>query len=108
MYRSAPPNTQTQTRAKRLTRAIIPGTRVLYVNLARRVVESQEPARQDRHRVLLVIHVCDISSQQAVDEIGKRLVPDAGHAVANNAHGDGGVELEFQEGAVEEGKRSTE
>jgi len=52
--------------------------------------------------------VCDISSQQAVDEIGKRLVPDAGHAVANNAHGDGGVELEFQEGAVEEGKRSTE
>jgi len=91
-----------------LTRAIIPCTRVLYVNLARCVVESQKPARHSRHRVLLVVHVCDLSSQLAVDEIGERLVPDAGHAVADNTHGDAGVEMLLEEDAVEEGKRSTE
>ena len=55
------------------------------MDLARRVMESQEPAGHNRDGVL-VVHVCQAPAQLAVDEIGESLVPDAGHAVAIYRH----------------------
>lgn len=93
---------------ERRTRASVPRARVLYVYLPRRVMESQEPRRDGRNRVLPVVDVRHESAQVTVDEIGKDLVSDARHAVAHHAHRHARVELQPEEDAVEKGERSAE
>lgn len=72
------------------------------------MVEPQEPPRDDRNGVLLVVDVRHESAQMSVDEIGKVLVADAGHAVAHHAHRHARVELQLEEDTVEEGERRAE
>jgi len=78
------------------------------MHLSRRVMESQEPPREDRSRVLLVVDVRHESGQVSVDEIGKGLVPDAGHAVTHHAHRHARIELQPEEDTVKEGERCAE
>ena len=90
------------------TRASVPRARVLYVHFSRRVMESQEPRRDSRNRVLLIVDVRYESAQVTVDEIGKVLVSDARHAVAHHAHRHTRVELQPEEDTVEKGERPAE
>jgi hypothetical protein len=71
-------------------------------------MESQEPRRDGRNWVLLVVDVRHESAQVTVDEIGKVLVSDARHAVAHHAHRHARVELQPEEDTVEKGERSAE
>jgi hypothetical protein len=71
-------------------------------------MESQEPPRDYRNRVFFVVDVRHESGQVFVDEIGKVLVPDAGHAEAYHAHGHARIEPQPEEDPVEEGERCAE
>jgi len=71
-------------------------------------MEPQEPPRDDRNGVLLVVDVRHESAQVSVDEIGKVLVSDAGHAVAHYAHRHARGELQPEGDTVEEGERCAE
>jgi hypothetical protein len=95
-------------RNQELTWTIVPRARVLYVYLARYMMESQEPPREDRDRVLLVVHMRHETAELSIDEIGKILIPDAGHPVAHYAHSHAWIELQPEVDAVEEGERRAE
>jgi hypothetical protein len=95
-------------RSQERTWAIVPRLRVLYVYFSRHVVETQEYPGEDWDRVLLVIHVRHEPAELSIDEIGKILVPDAGHPVAHHTHGNARVKLQAEEEAIEEGERRAE
>jgi hypothetical protein len=72
------------------------------------MVEAQEPAWQDRDRVLLVVDVRHISAQVVIHPVRKVLIPDPRHPIANHPHTHTRAELDTEVDAVEERECRTE
>jgi len=96
-----------QKRRGQHTGAIIPRARALYVDLARRVMESHRYQWDDRDWVLPVVYMLHISFKPYVNKIGESLVADTRHAILANhldGHARGEVQSEeYAEGVADEG-----
>ena len=71
-------------------------------------MESQRYKRDDWDRVLLVAYMHHLSLKLIVDKIGKSLVADTGHAIADHLDGHARGEVQTEEYTVEERDRSAE
>ncbi len=83
-----------------MARALDPVSRLFDVDLLTRVVVPEGHWRYGRHRVMLVINVCEVSRKLSVDKVGPRFITDARQATSDKLDGDSSGQLETEGDAV--------